>query len=157
VVTTGSNIRRAWDACNWISLIAEDEIHRADVCHCILDDAARGTGVILTSAFTLAEVMKARGTPRLTENQELTIVRFFEHSYILVHDVTRSVAEAARRLSREHGLKPPDAVHLATALLGNADVFETWNMNDFGHLNGLVPVAIREPTWEGNLPMNLDT
>ena len=152
---TGSNIRRAWDSCNWISLIAEDEAARADICQRILTDASRGNGVILTSALTLAEVVKGRGQPQLTETQEETIVRFFDHSYILIHDVTRAVAETARGLSRRHGLKPPDAIHLATALLGNADVFETWNMNDFGHLNGLVPIQIREPIWAGNLEMEL--
>jgi predicted nucleic acid-binding protein len=110
----------------------------------------------VTSTLTLAEVIKSKGQPQLTETDEQRIVRFFEHSYILVHDVTRSVAETARRLAREHGLKPMDAIHLGTALLSGTDVFETWNTNDFGHLNGLVAIPIQEPTWQGNLTMDLN-
>ena len=154
-MTSGGNNRRYWDSCNWISLIAEDEEERAAICQQILNDAAQGGCVVLTSALTLAEVVKGRGQPQLTEPEEQTIIRFFEHSYILVADVTRTVAETARRLVREHRLKPPDAIHLATALLANADVFETWNMNDFGHLDGIMPIKIRPPTWEGNLELDI--
>ena len=155
MVTTPSPDRRYWDSCNWISLIAEDEVQRAEICQRILEDAASGIGSIITSTLTLAEVVKMKGEPLLSEEQERTIASFFEHSYLIVHDVTRRVAEIARSYARDHGLKPPDAIHLATAVLAQADVFETWNMNDFGRLNGLVPITIREPTWTGNLSFDL--
>ena len=155
-MTTDSILRRYWDSCDWISLIAEDEVARAEICERILDEAAIGECVIITSAFALAEVVKARGRVTLTVDEETAITGFFEHSYIKVHDVTRAVAEKARGIVRQHGLKPPDAVHLATALMANADVFETWNTNDFAPLVGEVPIEIREPTWEGNLELPLD-
>ena len=149
-MTTSSNQRRYWDSCNWISLIAEDEVERANTCERILDDAVAGNTVIITSALTLAEVVKKKGEPVLSESDEHTIIRFFEQPYLLVHDVTRAVAERARRLSRTYGLKPADAVHLATALLADADFFETWNMNDFGHISSSdLQVQIREPQWIG--------
>ena len=151
-MTTSSNQRRYWDSCNWISLIAEDEVERANICERILEDAAAGNTVVITSTLTLAEVIKQKGTPVLPESDERTIIKFFEQSYLLVHDVTRVVAERARHLSRVYGLKPPDAVHLATALLANADFFETWNINDFGHIpSGDLAIKIREPSWVGNL------
>ena len=151
-MTTRSNQRRYWDTCNWISLIAEDEVERANICQQILEDAAAGNTVVITSALTLAEVVKRKGEPVLPESDELTIIRFFEQPYLLIHDVTRVVAEQARRLSRTYGLKPPDAIHLATALLANADVFETWNINDFGRISsGELAITIREPAWVGNL------
>ena len=151
-MTTSRNQRRYWDSCNWISLIAEDEVERANICQAILDDAASGNTVVITSAFALAEVVKKKGEPALPESDEHTIVRFFEQPYLLVHDVTRVVGERARRLSRTYGLKPPDAVHLATALLANADFFETWNINDFGHISsGELAIKIRQPEWVGNL------
>ena len=151
-MTTSSDHRRYWDSCNWISLIAEDEVERADICERILKDAAGGNGTIITSAFTLAEVIKKKGEPVLSESDELIIIRFFEQRYLVVHDVTRAVAGQARGLSRRYGLKPPDAVHLATALLANADFFETWNINDFGHIaSGDLTIEIREPQWVGNL------
>ena len=92
----------------------------------------------------------------MSESDELTIIRFFEQPYLIIHDVTRAVAEQARGLSRRYGLKPPDAVHLATALLANADFFETWNINDFGHIpSGDLTIVIREPQWVGNLSFNV--
>ena len=59
-MTTSNNHRRYWDSCNWISLIAEDEVERANICERILEDAADGTGVVITSALTLAEVVKKK-------------------------------------------------------------------------------------------------
>ena len=156
MATTPSGERRYWDSCNWISLIAEDEVERADICQHILDDAAAGNGAIVTSTLALAEVVRGKGQPVLPEDQERTIVRFFEHSYLLVEDVTRRVAELARRYAREFGLKPPDAIHFATAVLAGCSVFETWNMNEFGRIGGQAAISIRPPTWTGNLSFDLE-
>ena len=84
-------------------------------------------GVIITSAFALAEV--ARGRVTLTVDEETAITGFFEHSYIKVHDVTRAVAEKARGIVRQHGLKPPvegsgstwgDEIYFRTSIEGPA-------------------------------------
>lgn len=148
-------ISRYWDSCNFLSLIAEDEVARADICQHILEDAEAHKTSIITSAFTIAEVIHPKGKSILTVAQESIIANFFLHEYVLIHDVTRAVAEDARKLSREHGLKPSDAIHLATALRADAAVFESWNINCFGRLSGKVPIDIRIPTWEGNLEMPL--
>ena len=107
--------------------------------------------MVITSAFTLAEVIKKKGEPVLSESDERTIIRFFEQPYLAIHDVTRAIAERARPLSRLYGLRPADAVHLATALLANADFFETWNTKDFGGIpSDDLAITIREPQWFGN-------
>ena len=147
-----SGLRRYWDSCNFISLIAEDEADRAEICQHILEDAEAGRLVIITSTLTIAEVIRMRGKPMLTEDEETTIGKFFLHSYILMYDVTRVVAENARQLARRYGLRPNDSVHLSTALLSDADVFETWNTRDFERIQG-VPIEIRTPTWQGTLPL----
>ena len=152
---TTETISRYWDSCNFLSLIADDEINRADICQHILEDAESNKTSIVTSALTIAEVIRPKGKSMLTEEQETTISNFFLHKYVLVHDVTRAVAEYARKLSREHGLKPADAIHLATALSADANVFETWNTNCFAKLLGKISIDIRIPTWEGNLMMPL--
>ena len=108
--------------------------------------------MIITSTLTIAEVIRMRGKPMLTEDEEATIGNFFLHSYILMYDVTRVVAENARKLARRYGLRPNDAVHLSTALLSDADVFETWNTRDFERIQG-VPIEVRTPTWQGILPL----
>ena len=43
-------------------------------------------------AFTLAEVIKKKGEPVLSESDERTIIRFFEQPYLAIHDVTRAIA-----------------------------------------------------------------
>ena len=157
-MTTSSNERRYWDSTNWISLVAEDEPERADTCQRILEDVSGGAGLIIISALTLAEVIGKRGWPKLDESAEETIARFFENSYVAVHDVTRAIAGGARRLSRRYDIhQPNDAIHLATALAANADVFETYNTNDFRHLGPDFPLEVREPLWQGNLRMDLGT
>jgi predicted nucleic acid-binding protein len=141
-------ICRYWDSTNFISLIAEDEPARADICQRILEDAEQGNCRIIISALTIAEVIKPKGQPVLAEDAETTISDFFLHDYISVYDLTRAIAENARKLAREHGLKPNDAIHLATTMAARVDVFETYNTNDFAGLEG-IPFQIREPAWQG--------
>ena len=141
-------VRRYWDSTNFISLIAEDEPSRAETCQRILEDAEQGTSQVVISALTIAEVIKPKGQPVLTEDAETTISNFFLHEYMLVYDLNRAIAEHARKLARQHGLRPNDAVHLATAIAAKVDVFETYNTNDFSGLEG-IPFQIREPTWQG--------
>ena len=147
--------RLYWDPCNFISLVSEDEVNRADICQHILEDAEHGTVEIVTSALTIAEVIKPKGSPTFTADKEQKISEFFLHEYILIYDVTREIAESARELSRQHGLKPRDAIHLATALKAEeVEVFQTWNTRDFGGLD--VPIRIEVPKWTGTLRMPLD-
>lgn len=44
---------------------------------------------------------------------------------LLVVDVSAEIVEQATEIRARHGFRPPDALHLATALLGRADVFLT--------------------------------
>ena len=49
-MTTGeSGGRRYWDSTNWISLLAEDEAYRADICQNILNDLVAGEFTATTS------------------------------------------------------------------------------------------------------------
>ena len=150
-----SDARRYWDSTNWISLLAEDEASRAEICQNILNDMVVGKLTVITSVWTLAEVIRRRRSLSISADDDRVITDFFrQHDNLVIHDVTRAVAEKARSLSREHGLRPADAVHLATALSSVADVFETWD-RDFLALRGRVPIEIREPTWEGAIPLDI--
>jgi len=135
-------------------LISEDEATRADVCQHILEDAENGSVGIVTSTLTIAEVIKPRGSATLTTQQEEKISSFFLHKYILTYDVTRAIAESARKLSWQHRLKPRDAIHLATALAAGVDVLQTWNSKDFEGLD--VPIRIEVPTWTGTPKMHFE-
>ena len=138
----------------WIALIKgeiEQGVDRGQIIENILDDASKGRWSILTSTFTLAEVLKDRNQPILTEDQERRIDAFFKHEYIKLVTLDRIVAEHARKLARTHNLRPADAVHLASAIRAKADQLLTW---DHGFPKTTVEgVEIREPYWYGQLPM----
>ena len=114
-----------WDACAWIALIQKEKIQkpngtledREQMCREVMESAKKGTLEILTSALCLAEVCKH---PDLIKSQSSDkIAAFFERNFIFVINVDTAVGEHARSLMMGGyaGLKPPDAIHLATALL----------------------------------------
>src|SRR3990167_1835093 len=102
---------RSWDSTNFISLLAEAEPQKAEVCQCILEDAEKGNTNIVISTLTIAEVIKPKGSPVINEEKEKMLADFFLHEYLWVMDVTRVIAERARKLARQYDLKPNDAVH----------------------------------------------
>jgi predicted nucleic acid-binding protein len=73
---TSRKRRLYWDSCNFISLVSEDEIARADICQHILEDAEAGSVEIVTSALTIAEVIKPKGSPMFTARKEEIISSF---------------------------------------------------------------------------------
>jgi predicted nucleic acid-binding protein len=110
-----------WDACVWIALIQREKISvpgggiedRETMCRMVIEAAKKGALEILTSTFCLVEVCKAP-TDKKTISDKLA--EFFENDYILLTNLDRLVAERGRELMIRHrGLKPPDAVHVATA------------------------------------------
>lgn len=107
--------RRYWDSCAFLGWL-NDEPDKIDECTSVIRPAERGEVEIVTSAVTLTEVVRLKGAPALPREKEQAIRDFFENDYIIVANLDRWVAERARQLVWEHGLKPKDALHLATAL-----------------------------------------
>lgn len=102
----------------------------------ILALAESGAFQIYASAFIEAEVVKdpAESDP-LTPEQEQKIAAYLDRDFIVWVEVDRLIAQKARQLSRAFGMKPPDAVHVATALRAGCDQFLTWDGKL--HKNGL--------------------
>lgn len=139
---------RYWDSNCFLAYFNEEE-GRADRCEFILSEAEKGGILIVTSALTLAEVLALRGEKRLlpTENIKNKVVAFFKQEYISVQNVTRTVAELARDLVWDDRIKPKDAVHVASALLVEAPILETFD-RPLIRKNGKVGnpgLIIREP------------
>jgi hypothetical protein len=67
------------------------------------------------------------------------IADYFESDYILLVNVDRSVGERARVLmtSGFAGLKPPDAIHLATAAISGVEEMHTFDARLLG-LDGVI-------------------
>ena len=125
-----------WDACAWIAFIAEEKSvplkgggteNRYAMCLATLEAARKGQYEIVTSAFTLAEVCK---NPQVVVSPIDNLPSFFEKSYILIVPVDLSIGRRAQAMQASGliKLKPPDAVHLASAQ--RAKVLELHTFDD---------------------------
>jgi predicted nucleic acid-binding protein len=128
-----SSSRVCWDACSWIALIQREQIkdssgriveNRYALARPVIDRAEKGAVEIVTSGLCLVEVNKP--SPSTTREQ---IAAYFDNDYILLVPVDRLVGTRARSLmfAAYPGLKPPDAIHLATALIANAEELHTFD------------------------------
>jgi predicted nucleic acid-binding protein len=125
--------RRYWDACTFLAWF-NNEQDKIDSCRGVVRGAQDGEITIVTSAITLTEVVWLRGQPKLSEQDEEKIKRFFEQDFIAVRVVDRKIGEDARQLIWKHHLHPKDAIHVAAALQLKLAVFDTFD-NDLIHLS----------------------
>jgi predicted nucleic acid-binding protein len=153
-----------WDACTWIALINKEmptatstfKQNRFEMCRSTIMKAEALEIELVTSAFTLAEVSKRPPDP---SSPSINLSSFFDKKYILLTNVDKQVAMKAQSmlLAGVAGLKPADAVHLASALVANADVFHTFDdkllsMNgNFDRTDGTT-LKITRPTEEEPVP-----
>jgi predicted nucleic acid-binding protein len=127
-----NNPRRVyWDACTWIALIQREKIlvggsDRDTACRAVIAEAKKDKIEILTSTLSLVEVCK---DPKIRSSKEDQIGTYFENDYILLMTLDRLVAQHARHLMTvgHAGLKPPDAVHVASAVLGQVSELHTFD------------------------------
>lgn len=127
-----------WDSDVFIDLLEQTpgRIHRLAP---IVTAAEHGSVVIVTSALTMVEVVKLKNLNLLDDQIEQLVAEFFENDYISIRNVDRFVAEKARPIVRKCGIKPPDAIQVATAILMEVDVMHTFDAKLIG-LSGLVEI-----------------
>jgi predicted nucleic acid-binding protein len=128
--------RVGWDSCSWIAFIQQERIrdpngqavveNRGRMCRHVLDAAEKGIVEIVVSALCLVEVLARNRTSDLEGHK---VRDFFDNDYILIVNLDKQVGDLARRLmlARHAGLKPPDAVNLATACTANVHEFHTFD------------------------------
>ncbi len=138
-----------WDACCFISRIQRDPEHIVALEY-ITDEAAADRVTIVTSTLSIAEVSCITREATLEEvaRDAETIARFFDNPYIVVRQVTRRIAEHAAAIGREFGVKPPDAIHLATAIEAGVQIVHTYDDKKLLKLDGKVgtpPLTIVTP------------
>ena len=79
--------------------------------------------------------------------KEDTIRDFFQQEYIRLANVDRAIAESARDLVWAHSVRPPDCIHLATAIRHRADALDSFD-TDVLALDGQLgdpPLRITRP------------
>lgn len=150
--------RIAWDACVWIAMIQRErptlrngQVENRDaMCREVLALAQGGSVEIVTSALCLAEVCRDR--PAGADEPDL-LFDFYRHSWVLMVAMDTGVGRLARTLMMGDypGLKPPDAIHIATAIYAQATELQTFD-DGLLALDGVIPcpdggtLLIRKPT-----------
>lgn len=147
---------RCWDSNAFLGWLA-GEPDKVDRCRRVIESAETGNVRILTSALTIAEVLWVRGQERIPADSAARVEAFFRHEWIVVRELDRFIAEAARALVWNHNVKPKDAVHLATALrrdvqIEQLDTFDEPLIRLSGKL-GEPPLSIGKPDVESALPL----
>jgi predicted nucleic acid-binding protein len=134
VATSPSRV--GWDSCTWIAHIQRERIlgpdgktvieDRGAMCRSVLEAAEKGSVEIIVSAICLVEVLARNRSSGIDDRK---VRDFFDNDYILLVNVDKQVGDFARRLmlAGHAGLKPPDAIHLATACIANVEAFHTFD------------------------------
>lgn len=124
-----------WDSCVFLSAI-DAHPERAPIITQLLDECTSGKHDIFTSHLSIAEVCFAK-TEKVAREINLEVEEkiaklWNEESPVKMVEVHEVVARNAiglirQALSRGFGLKPADAIHLATAKLWNVEEFHTYD------------------------------
>lgn len=135
-----------WDRSVFVPLFTPNEPDRATIAQRLLQEASLTANQIVTSVFTIAETRRDRGRDPLAPGAAERIARFFARERVVLIILDLRIAERAAQIGEQYGLKPPDAVHLATALEAGCDRFLTWDDGYFrGALRTASPLPIARP------------
>jgi predicted nucleic acid-binding protein len=147
----GTDSQLVYIETSMIIAFLKGEEGRVEESKAALFEAEKGHIRTMTSAFTIAEVVKVEGGT-IVEKSEKMIEDFFKQPWLRIVMVDRRVATKARRIARELSLKPADAIHVATALLYQAQYIYTYDDRILGLKATLPSLQITYP--RGQLSFN---
>lgn len=136
-----------WDASVFLSYI-NGEQERLPTIDALLEECRNGEFTIVTSTLSVTEVAFAemeKAQRALDSNVEQAIDALFsDREVVVLIEFHEMIAREARRLMRRaltlgRSLKPPDAIHLASAVQHGARVVHTYDdgMRSYADLAGL--------------------
>jgi predicted nucleic acid-binding protein len=147
-------VRRVyWDSNVFLSAINATK-DRLPVIEAILDDCDHGDVEIYTSVLSITEVAFAdseKSQRRLSPETEARIDKLWmPPSPIRLEEISQHIANEAKGLMRQavlHGwsLKPPDAIHLASAKRRLVDEFHTYDTERLAKFSNIVRYPIVQP------------
>src|SRR5208282_2015035 len=115
-----------WDSDAFLGWLQAEQ-GKAELCAGTLKRADQGEVLIFTSALTIAEVLWMRGAPMIPQTKAEIVRKVFRRSSVRVRNVTRAISESAQDLVWTHGIRPKDAIHVATALDAGVAALETFD------------------------------
>ncbi len=144
---------RYWDSSCFLAWLKAEE-GRVDQCGQVLGLAERREIELITSTFTVTEVIQVKGKTKLPIEKRSNVEDLFNRPSIKTAPLILPVSIKARDVVWDHGIDPKDAVHVATAIFGKAQIFETFDkaLIQRGNLIGgnlrFREPEIREPRFE---------
>ena len=145
--------RLYWDTSVFLCFLSEEEKERRDICEDVLHAAQNGKIEIVTSMFTLVEVIRPKAIKHpqpLTDDQVAKLRKMFQWPWLKKIQVHEQLALDASDLARAVGLKPADAIHAATAIAEQCDEFQCWD-RDFNKVASRINVT--SPTYISQIPL----
>lgn len=139
--------RRYWDSACFLAWFNE-EPGRWEVCGSVLQAAEDGKIELVTSAFTITEVLQPKGEKPLSAEKRTLVQRFFRRPEFVIVNVDRRLAEHAQRYFWDFNIKPKDAIHVASAVYAGVPVLETFDEGlicHSGRLAGNPVLQVRVP------------
>jgi predicted nucleic acid-binding protein len=134
-----------WDACIYLAWIKEEPAYRVylPTIGQIAAENFQLKNIIITSVLTFTEDTYATLTPEQIEKFN----KSFRPESHIPYDVDRAIADKARIfrerfMGQAKSLATPDAIHLATAVIGGANEFHTFDegQKDKKH-TGLITIS----------------
>ena len=150
-----------WDANVFLALFQKgdhpDKAYQRKHSILWMEAARKGRYRVVTSALTLAEARRGENEPPLPGDEHATLRNYLRHEYIIVVPVDRVIGELAADYGEKYGLKPRDAIHLATAVQARVSMLLAWD-NDFHKLKAQItaPIVIQKPEWDEQTQLALD-
>jgi predicted nucleic acid-binding protein len=136
-----------WDSNAFLKHLKQEPEH--ELCDDVIAEAENGNLIIVTSVFTMTEVIHIKGFDKIPKSNRDKVVKLFNEDYIEYRVVTRKISELARDLVWDaRKVKPKDAIHLATALdmgLLQLHTFDDDLIALSGKIGGTPPLQISKP------------
>lgn len=144
-----------WDSCVFISCIQSDP-KRFAVLEAIVEEAKSGKVIVVASTMAVAEIVKLSDDSAKWKAELAKIHAFLDNDFIEIIDVTKEIAKRAAEICGDSGLKPPDAIHVATAIRYGCRCLQTYDgenrsagkkryLLDYDGKIGSPPLSIRLP------------
>lgn len=114
-----------WDSSLFIKWLKEED--RWQEVDAVLQKARNDEMLIVTSALTLAEVVKIDAERKIPKKEREKVVALFDEPMIEKISITPITGVLARDLVWEHNIDPKDALHVAAAFERRVPVFHCYD------------------------------
>ena len=116
-----------FDSCVFLAWL-KGEDKRVDTIGELFADAENKNLKIVTSTLSIAEVLNIQGAQSpIPKNQRDAVRKLFLNEWIITKSVNRRLAEISQDMVWDHGIKPKDGIHIATALVYKVPVFYSYD------------------------------